>query len=226
MSSLTTRLGLKRPITTDGFVTLDYFNNLTLLDAYPGSFICTSGTRPVGWGVGNTGQPIYETDSKLVWRWNGTGWERAAAVGELGVVEITSPFSTSSTSPTAALTANVTVPATTVGSTTKRIRVSGSWYQAYNGTLSTFGVLEISLYRTGNATPLMVQLCRGRPTTATSPLDWGIGGTIEGYDAPAVGGGAVTYTLNVNSLSTVGGTSIIAATSTTPARLVVTEVGV
>lgn len=226
MSSNTPRLGLKRPVTADGFVTLDHFNNLTLLDAYPGAFICTASTRPTGWGVGNTGQGIFETDTSLNWRWSGTAWIRAAPIGMLGLSEIVVNFSTASTSPSAAITTSVTVPATTTGSTTKRIKVTGSWYVAYNGTTTTLGALEISLFRTGNATPLMVQLVRGRPTTATSPLDWGIGGTIVGFDLPAVAGGSLTYTLNVNSLASVGGTSVMVASASQPARLTVEEVGV
>lgn len=226
MSSLTPRLGLKRPVGADGFVTLDHFNNLTLLDAYPGAFICTAGSRPAGWGAGNNGQFIYETDTGLNWKWNGTGWVRTNPTGLLGSAEIVANFSTASTSPSAAITCNVTVPATTVGSTAKRIMVSGAWYVAYNGTATTLGALEVSLYRTGLGTPLMVQLIRGRPITATSPLDWGIGGTIIGYDVPAVAGGSLTYTLNVNSLASVGGTSVMVASSTQPARLAVEEVGI
>lgn len=224
MSSTSPRLGLVRPVTADSFQTSDHFNNLTLLDGFPGVFICTSGTRPGSWGAAHTGMLIFETDTSLMWRWNGTIFVRHMPVGLLGTTDLTTDFSTAATSATTAISCAVTVPPTTVGSTTKRIRVSGSWNALDNGTSTTLGACEVSLYRASTA--LKTLLWRGRPNTAASPLDWGMGGTIEAYDdAGGVAGGALTYTLRINSIASVGGTSTLRASAAAHAQLAVTETG-
>lgn len=222
MSVLSTRLALKRPVGADPFLVQDYYDNLTLLDGYPGIYICTSGSRPAGWGAAHSGMHIWETDTELLWRWNGTAWRRSRPLGLLAdPSEITTDFSTAATTATTAITAAVTVPATHAGSTTKRIRISGSWYGLDNGTSTTLGACEVSIWR--GSTALKTLLWRGRPNTATSPLDWGMGGTIETYDNPTAG--AQTYTLRVNSLSAVGGTTTLRAAATAKAQLAVEEVG-
>lgn len=73
MSSLSTRLALKRPDGTDPFLRLDFVNNWNKLDQYPGTFVCTSGTRP-SWGDAQIGMNIYETDTKREYRWTGADW--------------------------------------------------------------------------------------------------------------------------------------------------------
>jgi hypothetical protein len=221
MSSLSQRLGLKRPDTADGFSTVDISNNWGILDNYPGTYICTAGTRPVGWGAAHSGMQIWETDTSLMWRWNGSAFVRTRPTGLLGLSEITTDFSTALTSATAAITANVTVPVTNAGSTTKRIRISASWYSLENGTTSTLGASEVSLYR--GSTALKVLLWRGRPFDSTDPQDNAGGGTIEAYDNPAAG--AQTYTLRINSIASVGGTTVLKAAVTAPAHLAVEEVG-
>ena len=52
-TSATPRLGLARPLVGHQFSRAEYFNVLTLLDGYPGEYICTSGSRPGGWGAKN-----------------------------------------------------------------------------------------------------------------------------------------------------------------------------
>lgn len=79
MSTLSPRLGLKRPDDTDPFLTADFVNNYNILDASPGVFICTSSTRPA-WGSAQAGRVIFMTDYKCFQYWDGTTWqnERAA----------------------------------------------------------------------------------------------------------------------------------------------------
>ena len=222
MASFSPRLNLKRPVIGDPHVTQDHYDNLTLLDGFPGLYICTSGTRPAGWGAAHSGMRIWETDTSLEWYWNGTAFRRINPLGLLGdPAELAADFPTAATSATTALTTTVTVPVTNSGSTTKRIRVSASFYGLDNGTGTTFGACEVSLYR--DSTALKTVLWRGRPTTATSPLDWGPGGTIEAYDATPAG--SQTFTLRVNSLSSVGGTTTLRASPTQKATLAVEEVG-
>lgn len=72
MASLTTRLKLRKPATTDTVnVDTDLSGNFDLIDAAIGTTVCTSGTRP---GTPFTGQTIFETDTKKTYIWNGTIW--------------------------------------------------------------------------------------------------------------------------------------------------------
>lgn len=224
MPSLTSRLGLTRPDTNDAFGPEWAYDLLSQLDQAPGIFPCTSSTRPSGWGGAQNGIHIFETDRGLLWRWNGTAFVRTSPKGLLAdPTEITADFTTSSTTPVTAISAAVTIPVTNAGSTTKRIKIEGSWYALYNGTSTTLGACEVSILRDPGAVVIKSMRWRGRPATASSPLDWGEGGTIVGWDAPSAG--SATYRLCVNSISSVGGSTVLRATSTARASLAVSEEG-
>jgi len=223
--SLSARLGLKRPLAGHGFSRQEWFDNLTLLDTYPGVFPCTVAATPVSWGAAQAGQLIIQTDSVpigLMWRWTGTVFQRFNPIGMLATpVEISADFTTASTTPQVAISAPVTIPATTAGSTAKRIRIDGHAYAVENGTSTTLGAAELSITRDG--TVIAIKRCNGRPSAAASPLDWGIGHDITAYDNPTAG--AHTYALCLNSIAAIGGTSRIVASATQIARIGVVEVG-
>jgi len=223
MASLSTRLGLSIPATSDSFLTSDYVSNLGILNNYPGYFICTSGSRPSTWGAANSGQRIWETDTGLAWRWSGTAFVRAMPLGYLGLSSISADFPTAATTATTAITTAVTVPATDAGSTTKRIKITGSWYALDNGTTTTLGLCEVSIYRDPGTVLIKSMQWRGRPLSTATPLDCGAGGTIVGLDAPTAG--ATTYYLRINSIAAVGGTTTLRATATARAELLVEEIG-
>ena len=73
MSSTTPRLGLINPDGTDLFQRSDFVSNHNKLDQYPGTFVCTSQTRPV-WGANQAGQSIFETDTRRQLWWDGSVW--------------------------------------------------------------------------------------------------------------------------------------------------------
>lgn len=220
-TSPTSRLALLRPLAGHGFSRTEYYDNLGIIDQFPGLFICTSSTRPT-WGSAHNGMRIWETDRSLEWRWDGSAFVRVLPLGLLATPSIlTSDDSTAATSPESVLSCAVTVPATNAGSTTKRIKVTGNWHSIINGTETDLGVAEVSLMR--GASVIAKAMVRGRPNTDTDYLDWGVGGTIVGWDDPTAG--AQTYHLAINSVPAVGGTTTIEATATTPATLAVEEVG-
>lgn len=73
MSGTTPRLGLKTWDQSDPFLRQDFNDNNGRLDAYPGTYICTSASRPA-WGGAQTGLRIYETDTRRYLVWTGTAW--------------------------------------------------------------------------------------------------------------------------------------------------------
>jgi hypothetical protein len=79
MSTLSPRMGLKRPDDSDPFLSQDFVDNWNKIDAAPGVHICTSGTRP-SWGSAQAGRTVFLTDYKAFQWWDGSAWqnERAA----------------------------------------------------------------------------------------------------------------------------------------------------
>lgn len=222
MFSLSARLGLKRPLDSHGFSRSEHFDNLSLIDQHPGLFICTSDSRPT-WGTPHAGMRIWELDTNLEWRWTGSQFVRVTPLGMLeDPVERTSDFVTASTSPDVAMSLTVTVPPTNAGSTLRRIEVMASWFAIENGTDSTLGVAEVALIRSPS-TVLKVMRTRGRVLSGAEELDHPIGGTIVAWDNPAAG--SATYYLAINSVPSVGGSTTLKASATTPAHLAVKEVG-
>jgi hypothetical protein len=93
MPSPSPKLGLNIFALADTFSTAQYNANWNALDASPGILVCTSTTRPT-WGANQTGMRISETDTGLLWTWNGSAFARSHGVGNLGRVTRTSNIST------------------------------------------------------------------------------------------------------------------------------------
>jgi len=66
-------LGLKLNQASDPFELSDFVANWGILDASPGTFICTSATRP-NWGSGQEGRLIFMSDLKQLSYWSGSSW--------------------------------------------------------------------------------------------------------------------------------------------------------
>ena len=73
MATYSTVLGLKLNQLSDPFELSDFVANWDILDASPGTFICTSVSRP-SWGAAQAGRMIFMTDLKQLSYWTGTGW--------------------------------------------------------------------------------------------------------------------------------------------------------
>lgn len=74
MATYSTVLGLKLNDQTDPFLLSDFTANYGILDASPGTFICTSTSRP-NWGAAQNGRLIFMTDLKQLSYWNNvSGW--------------------------------------------------------------------------------------------------------------------------------------------------------
>lgn len=73
MSTTSPRLGLKIPDGSDPFLRTDFVDNYGVMEGSPGTWICTSTTRPT-WGAGQAGRTIRETDTRREVLWTGTAW--------------------------------------------------------------------------------------------------------------------------------------------------------
>ena len=82
MSTLTTRLGIKKPQDADPFLTADFDTNYDLIDSYPGVWVCTSTTLPA-WGAAQAGQLVVCTDTRTPLEWTGAAWRDPLVVPAL-----------------------------------------------------------------------------------------------------------------------------------------------
>jgi hypothetical protein len=73
VATYSTVLGLKLNQLSDPFELSDFVANWDILDASPGTFICTSVSRP-SWGTDQAGRLIFMTDLKQLSYWTGTAW--------------------------------------------------------------------------------------------------------------------------------------------------------
>jgi len=73
LATFSTFLGLKLNDESDPFQLSDFVSNFGILDASPGTFICTSTSRP-NWGTAQKGRMIFMTDLKQLSYWTGTAW--------------------------------------------------------------------------------------------------------------------------------------------------------
>ena len=73
MATFSTILGLKLNELSDPFQLSDFVGNWDILDASPGTFICTSVSRP-SWGAPQAGRLIFMKDLKQLSYWTGTAW--------------------------------------------------------------------------------------------------------------------------------------------------------
>ena len=73
MATYSTYLGLKLNSATDPFLLSDFVANWTILDGAPGTYVCTSSTRPA-WTAAQAGRLIFMTDYEALAFWSGTQW--------------------------------------------------------------------------------------------------------------------------------------------------------
>jgi hypothetical protein len=73
LATFSSVLSLKLNDPSDPFQLSDFVSNFEILDASPGTFICTSTSRP-NWGTAQKGRMIFMTDLKQLSYWTGTAW--------------------------------------------------------------------------------------------------------------------------------------------------------
>jgi len=208
VTTLSTRLGLLKHTTADAFHVADYTTNWNLLDASPGEFICTSSTRPSTWGAAQEGMRIYETDTKLVWRWDGAAFERLEPKGFLGRNSSTASINTMATTFQTAIAQDIDVPE------------GGRWV----------GVFVVAPSVTSTASFTKLGIFRDSTQLQTWTNKGGVGATVQDQDEPSAlhvfdhpPAGTYSYSLKYHADAGYGGTSTIAPAANQPLEIVVIE---
>lgn len=223
MPSPSDRLGLLVPARTDQFVTGDIATNLEVLDDHPGYYVCTSTTRPT-WGAAQAGMLISETDTRLLWRWTGTGWERSGPKGLMTQVIQNANLSTTSTTfaiPAASAGAGgiMATPVVTWPDGHRTAMVVISFNYAYN---NVSGLLDIGLSRgIVNNTVIQHWQWAGDNDGTGGTGAKGAGTTLILFD-PNLGPGTYQWALQLRAVTS--GTAIMSAVGAGGIRLAVIEV--
>lgn len=210
MPTTTTRIGYKKFAGSDDFHISDWDDNMDLADLFVGDYICDSGSRPTTWGGDQIGMSIYEIDTKLHWRWNGSSFERSYPKGWLGGTARTTAFSTSATAPTMVTEVEVDIPDSfPVGTRRYMVSVEGPSIDNANGQA------HVAIWR--DTTQLQAWL---------EPIDHTKPGKLHmvTFDRSASADSTYTYSLQVNSDIAVGGTTILTAAADAPIQINVVEV--
>jgi len=195
MPNISSRLGLKKPISTDPFDTDDLAANWQIVDDYPGTWVSNAASPPA-WGAAHKGMLWMQKDTLLLYRWDGSAFARVYGTGSIGSANRTSNF----TETTGYYQTLVQKTGAVVPAGNRRIQVTCNW-----GTI------------TGNN--VSFQVLRG----ATQLHEWtvlsGMGGSMTFYDT-AVIAGTYTYAWKVKTLAT---SSVIVASATAPCQLEIVE---
>lgn len=207
MAAFTKRLLLKYFTTADKYDIADYTANMQAIDAAPGTFICTSITRPE-WGSDQAGMAIYETDSKRRWIWDGTQFEILDPRGLVTRVERLSDISTTSTSYVDAVATDSAVY------TNRRHMIIAEAPGVYN----TNGLTGMAIYRDNTLIQEWQQQGWTGSTPDKQPRPLSMVTTDQWVGGPAV------YHLQFEAVVGFGGTSTILGGTNKPIALSVVEI--
>jgi hypothetical protein len=211
------KLGLNIFALADTFSTAQYNANWNALDNYPGLFVCTSTSRPA-WGANQNGMRISETDTGLLWTWNGTAFVRTHGIGNLGRVTRTSNVGTTSTwtppstgSPTSALTQTVHPPN---GNRLLMIVVEVPEVQNANGLSYLIIQRDATIL---NSYPVWTSQETGSGNSGNA----GNKGDFTTFDTPNEA--SAVYSLYFAAATVTGGTTTLVAAASRPIALTVLE---
>jgi hypothetical protein len=161
------------------------------------------------WGERQEGQFIFETDTSLLWTWNGDSWVRNVPKGVVGYESVTSQVQTASTSLQTAVSINVTVVS---GGRRHRITVGAS--EVHN----TEDLTRLAIRRDGTTLAEWVEQGGVGATPQEQPRH--ISKVV--FDVPTAG--LREYTLEYSAVSGNGGTSTIEADANNPIFVSVEEI--
>ena len=212
MATPSPKMGLVLPVQQDKFSTADIRGNWEKIDAAPGTHICTSTTRPTGWGAAQAGRKIIETNTGIEYRWTGSAWSRTTGGsgilrrdnGTLALVQKDTNSSTTSTTFKKVLSmSGVIVP-----DGNRPLMVFANWQQADNNT----GPFLVALFQSNvdNSGTVL-----GRQFIAPGSASRGPGGNIIAFIKEGLNAGTYDFSLQFRSIESVGGTSNIYADATT-----------
>jgi hypothetical protein len=152
---------------------------------------------------------IFETDTNLVWTWNGTSFERLLPRGLLQSGERTSNISNTSTAFITAVTAAVTIPD---GGRPVLCMVEGP------GAYDTNNITRLAIFRGST----QVQAWTQPGSNGAAAIDKPRPVSMSAKDTPGIG--SFTYTLQFATVTGFGGTATLQAAGDSPLALHILEV--
>ena len=222
MASQSRNLGLIVPTTVDDFSTADIAQNWETIDESPGTYICTSTTRPT-FTASQPGRFIYEKDTDLEWVWTGTEWRRSSPKGMLkktdGTWAVGSRFTDfSSSSETSVLV--VSVPNVVVPPGRRTLQITAAWTRAY----STSGYFYGRLYRSAvsNSGTMLSQFAIAG-TIGQAIEDSGDSGFMSIYERDGLPPGVYDWSLQMAMNWSMSGTATFLANANGPVEISVVE---
>jgi hypothetical protein len=207
VSTLTQRLSLLRDTVGDRFRTQDYTDNWLALDDHPGTYVCTSTTRPT-WGAAQSGMFIFETDTLRRFLWDGDSFDLIDPKGLLARAERLADLST-----TATTYSNVVSTTAAVASARRHLVIAEA-----PGVYSTQGLTGISIWRDGTMLQEWVHQGWTGSTAEVQPRPLSFVTTDQ---SP---GGSQVYSLRFRAVVGFGGTCTILGGPNKPISLTVVEV--
>lgn len=218
MVNISPKLGLSLPDRTDPFNTDVLKGNWNIVDAAPGSTICTSTTRPTNWTTAQAGRKIIETDTKLEWMWDGAKFIRLYGSGLLkcsdgswAIGERTTDFQTAATT----FVVVVSVKSVVVPPGNRPIRVDISALNIYNGAGKgiNIGVVRGS---TNNSGPI-----QGTWNIFAAGTDIGSGQVFYTIERNGLAPGTYDFSFQIRNLTS--GTAFVRTSGNSPASIHVSE---
>lgn len=162
---------------------------------------------------------LYETDTDLIWRWDGAGWHRTAKRGLLGIARREVDYSNAATSFTDVVeTASIHVP-----DGHQALMVTVTWPRLENTTGSF--VLALLRRNADDTGEVMVDEWDGTgDSTSPTPGAGGQGGTYIAWENAGLDEGDYKWAFAARSVAGIGGTTTIPADSAKRITIAVAEV--
>ncbi len=205
-------------------MTADIAANWQKIDDTPGYKPCTSSTRPSTWGAAHAGMLIVETDTGLVWRWDGSAFKRVGPAGVLkttggglAIATRTTDFSTTSFPFVICLSlTNVVVPD---GSRPIALIVTGQ--KAENSSGSSVGAIFPGA--TANTGTILATFDLVGDSTSPTAGAQGAGFCHVAWEPSGKSPGTYSWSFQVRCSPSWGGTAYVRALADRPNRLVAVE---
>jgi len=184
----------------------------------PGMIVATSAERPGIVPAAGVRVLLDETDTDLVWKWNGTTWKRLAPKGLIGFGSRDTSYSNATTSYTNVIGASAHVP-----DGGRVLQIAASWPKAEN----TAGSFRMGIKRTdddGSNPEMLTSWTGSGDSTSPTAGAGGQGGSYLAYEGSGLPEGDYKWYLVARCVSGIDGTTVIDMDTDITSSIAVTEI--